>query len=103
MLSKERIQELLNQYHQDKAIREKEQAVADAALQNFHTIMAARNNPRPVTVAKPHTCSTCGAVIQKGESATFHPGRIAAVSSRNSDACFTKGTYTCQKCQTKEQ
>jgi hypothetical protein len=98
MLSKEREKEILDQYHRDKAIREQEQKEADDALANFYAIMAARNQPRVVTVAKSHRCSTCGVIIQKGETATYTPGRIAARSSRNTDACFTASTYTCKSC-----
>lgn len=101
MLSKEREKELLDQYHRDKAQREKELRECEAALQNFKAIMA-RNQSHTVTTKKAHTCHLCGATIPKGVQATFTPGRIAAVSSRNNDACFTASTYTCTSCKEKQ-
>ena len=101
MLSKEREKELLDQYHRDKAQREKENQECQAALDNFKAIMA-RNNSRQVTTKKAHTCHLCGATIPKGSQATFTPGRVAAVSSRNTDPAFTASTYTCNSCKEKQ-
>jgi RNA polymerase-binding transcription factor DksA len=97
MLSKEREKELLDQYHADKAQREKELQECQAALDNFKAIMARNNAPRKVTTKKIHVCHKCGQLIPIGK-AYYIPGRIAAVSSRNSDAKFTKAYYTCEKC-----
>ena len=101
MLSKEREKELLDQYHRDKAQREKELRECEAALQNFKAIMA-RNNSRTVTTKKTHHCHLCNCTIPKGSQATYSPGRIAAVSSRNTDATFTASTYTCTSCKEKQ-
>lgn len=101
MLSKEREKELLDQYHADKARREKELQECQAALDNFKAIMA-RNQSRQVTTKKAHLCHICNQTIPKGATATYTPGRIAAKSSRNTDACFTASTYTCQSCKEKQ-
>lgn len=103
MLSKEREKELLDQYHRDKAQREKENAECQATIDNFHAIMS-RNQGRYVTTKKdhPHTCCVCGKVVDGGSRMWFSPGRIAAVSSRNTDACFTASTYTCTSCKEKQ-
>jgi len=101
MLSKERIKELLDQRHAMLAQRDKEYAECDAALANFKAIMA-RNNSRTVTTKKQHLCHLCNSVIPKGAQATYTPGRIAAKSSRNTDAAFTASTYTCTSCMEKQ-
>lgn len=104
MLSKEREKELLQKYHQDKKEREAVNAECAAALQNFKAIMA-RNSSRIVTTQKNkiHHCHQCNAVILGGSQAWYTPSRIAAKSSRCTDAAYTGARYTCGKCQPIEE
>jgi CO dehydrogenase/acetyl-CoA synthase beta subunit len=101
-LTPEQIAEILATYHAEKAIRDKEQTEAQAALDNFYAIMKAKYAPRIVTVSKPHRCSICDTAIQKGAEAWFSKGCIAAKSARCTDPTFTASKYTCLKCHPKE-
>jgi len=100
-LTPEQIKQILNAHHANSAKIQAENTEADKPLQNFKAIMA-RNRSRHVTTKKAHTCHTCHQTIQKGTQATYTPGRIAARSSRNTDATFTASTYTCTSCMEKQ-
>ena len=88
---------ILTEYYNRKAQIEATNKEANKPLENFHAIMA-RNKPHIGTTHKPHTCNKCGAQIPAETKAWITPSRIAARSSRCTDATFTGPRYTCLNC-----